>query len=348
MTNRSRSIVSFGQLLNTLARSLTDGAPIPAVLDIVRDSFDAATVVLGITSRAGGSVLLADQRSGPLGDKAASADRSGTLGALMEQYQHVSAGERSVDNSADYTMWIFRDRHAAAFDAEDAELAAILIAQIARTLDLASRIDSSAIEKSLYSDALDRLNVGVIIVDEHGKASSVSAVAARLLQARDGLQMQGGRLRAGNASEDRELQAAIRAAAQCVARGESIPSRGLSLTKFSGARSLGVVISPVESGSSGTPLVSVFLRDCDSIPEVESDFVRQIFDLTPAEAAVTRRLAAGLSLEDAAASLDISRNTARAHLRSIFSKSGITRQTELVRLVLNSAVILGHHPQQAA
>jgi DNA-binding CsgD family transcriptional regulator len=81
---------------------------------------------------------------------------------------------------------------------------------------------------------------------------------------------------------------------------------------------------------------------------VESEFVRQIFDLTPAEAAVTRRLTAGLSLEDAASSLDISRNTARAHLRSIFSKSGITRQTELVRLVLSSAALLGEKPQQAA
>ena len=60
------------------------------------------------------------------------------------------------------------------------------------------------------------------------------------------------------------------------------------------------------------------------------------------------RLAAGLSLEDAASSLDISRNTARAHLRSIFSKSGITRQTELVRLMLNSAVVLGERPRQVA
>jgi DNA-binding CsgD family transcriptional regulator len=31
----------------------------------------------------------------------------------------------------------------------------------------------------------------------------------------------------------------------------------------------------------------------------------------------------------------------RAHLRAIFSKMGVTRQTELVRMVLNSVVQLG-------
>ena len=108
------------------------------------------------------------------------------------------------------------------------------------------------------------------------------------------------------------------------------------------------MIRPVPTSTGSSNAVAIYLRDCDSVPEVESEFVRQIFDLTPAEAAVTRRLTAGLSLEDAAHSLEISRNTARAHLRSIFSKSGITRQTELVRLVLSSAVVLGERPAQVA
>jgi DNA-directed RNA polymerase subunit F len=38
--------------------------------------------------------------------------------------------------------------------------------------------------------------------------------------------------------------------------------------------------------------------------------------------------------------LNIKRNTARAHLRSIFSKTGVRRQTELVRIFLNSVAWL--------
>ena len=47
------------------------------------------------------------------------------------------------------------------------------------------------------------------------------------------------------------------------------------------------------------------------------------------------------TLDEASETLFISRNTARAHLRSLFSKTGVTRQTMLVRLILKSVAPLG-------
>jgi len=52
-------------------------------------------------------------------------------------------------------------------------------------------------------------------------------------------------------------------------------------------------------------------------------------------------LANGLTLDEAADGLHIRKNTARAHLRAIFSKIGVTRQTTLVRVLLSSVVWLG-------
>jgi DNA-binding CsgD family transcriptional regulator len=69
---------------------------------------------------------------------------------------------------------------------------------------------------------------------------------------------------------------------------------------------------------------------------------QQLFQLTPAETSLAIQLANGLSLEEAAEALNIRRNTARAHLRSIFSKTGVRRQTELVRIFLNSVAWLGN------
>ena len=51
-------------------------------------------------------------------------------------------------------------------------------------------------------------------------------------------------------------------------------------------------------------------------------------------------LADGLSLDEASEALGMSRNTARTHLRSIFSKTGVSRQTLLVRLILKSVAQL--------
>jgi DNA-binding CsgD family transcriptional regulator len=47
-----------------------------------------------------------------------------------------------------------------------------------------------------------------------------------------------------------------------------------------------------------------------------------------------------LNLDEVAAALGMSRNTARAHLRSVFTKTGISRQSALVRLILKSVASL--------
>jgi DNA-binding CsgD family transcriptional regulator len=87
--------------------------------------------------------------------------------------------------------------------------------------------------------------------------------------------------------------------------------------------------------------VAIFLRNPESKEQGSLDIVRRLFDLTHAEASLALLLANGMTLDEAAEQLNIRRNTARAHLRSIFSKMGVTRQTELVRLVLNSVAQLG-------
>jgi DNA-binding CsgD family transcriptional regulator len=67
----------------------------------------------------------------------------------------------------------------------------------------------------------------------------------------------------------------------------------------------------------------------------------KLFGLTPAEAAFAVLLGDGLTLDEAAAEQSIARNTARAHLRSIFAKTGVSRQTQLVRLIVTSLAQLG-------
>ena len=55
--------------------------------------------------------------------------------------------------------------------------------------------------------------------------------------------------------------------------------------------------------------------------------------LTSAEARLASLLASGTSLEDAAAELHISRETARSQLKVVFAKTGTHRQSELVALL---------------
>lgn len=67
-----------------------------------------------------------------------------------------------------------------------------------------------------------------------------------------------------------------------------------------------------------------------------------IFGLTTAESRVALGLFEGKDASDVARELDISVTTVRTHIRRIFAKTDVRRQTELIRLLARlSGLILG-------
>jgi DNA-binding CsgD family transcriptional regulator len=211
-------------------------------------------------------------------------------------------------------------------------------------VDLRSRLQSSELERQVYAGLMDRLQVGIVILDEAGCPVCITPTARDLLEQADGLRLSAGRVHAVGTNQDRDLQQAIRDAVAQARLGAGSTGRALSLSRPSGLRDLGVVIQGLPSAGGAHPspcAIAMFIRDPERSVAVENEALRNLFGLTPAEAEVARKLTEGLSLEQAAQALHISRNTARAHLRSIFSKSGITRQSDLVRILLNSAAVLG-------
>ena len=72
------------------------------------------------------------------------------------------------------------------------------------------------------------------------------------------------------------------------------------------------------------------LRD---IPVPPEPMLHRVFDLTPAEARLARKLARGDSLEQVAQALDVKMTTARSQLAAIFAKTGTCRQAQLVAIL---------------
>jgi DNA-binding CsgD family transcriptional regulator len=75
-------------------------------------------------------------------------------------------------------------------------------------------------------------------------------------------------------------------------------------------------------------------HDAPQAPTAGTEGMRARFGLTRAEAGVAMLIADGLSATEIAAHLGISVYTVRAHLRRIYSKTGVNRQVALVRLIL--------------
>jgi DNA-binding CsgD family transcriptional regulator len=88
------------------------------------------------------------------------------------------------------------------------------------------------------------------------------------------------------------------------------------------------------------PSIMVMFRDLNADCGVSEERVRWMFDLTGAEARLARLLTEGLSLDEAALHLNVSRNTLRSHLRALFVKTNTSRQSELMRTLMSSLALL--------
>ena len=63
--------------------------------------------------------------------------------------------------------------------------------------------------------------------------------------------------------------------------------------------------------------------------------LHQLYRLTRTEARLVAALAEGERLEDAAQALGVTLGTGRTYLKRVFQKMGVSRQVDLMRLVLS-------------
>lgn len=255
---------------------------------------------------------------------------------------HVMGADVSTPDSGKVRFRITRPKRAPNFSAEERALCAMFLPHLRRALQLHNLLDRSESLSELYSQAISRLSVATLVLDESGSVLQVNPVAQEILALSDGLKLVGGRLEATYPSDNRELQRLIRGAFSPDAPKSA---EAMSVTRPSGLVNLGVVVESIPSldwaEEKGQPAALVYIRDAGSKSLANEAVTKQLFNLTKSETALAMELTNGLSLEEAAEALNIRRNTARAHLRSIFSKTGVRRQTELVRILLNSVVALG-------
>jgi DNA-binding CsgD family transcriptional regulator len=69
-----------------------------------------------------------------------------------------------------------------------------------------------------------------------------------------------------------------------------------------------------------------------------AQLIQDLFHITAAEARVARGIAAGKTVHDLAVEAGVSSGTIRQHLKSVFSKTGVSRQADLVGILGGSAL----------
>jgi DNA-binding CsgD family transcriptional regulator len=216
----------------------------------------------------------------------------------------------------------------------DCALGDLLVPHLARAYQLHQR----AHEKSALAEALDRLPTGVMLLDARGHVVVRNRSADRILELEDGLMLHEGMPRAVRAADNSVLQQMIRQVVEAHAAGRPSEGNVMALTRPSGRRAFPLMISSLlTAGPEHTlhdAIAVLYITDVEAKLLQRGEPLRKLYALTQAEVELVELLCDGWSLEEAASHRGVTMNTARSQLKQIFFKTGTSRQSELVRLVL--------------
>ena len=184
---------------------------------------------------------------------------------------------------------------------------------------------------------LDNPRIGVLHLDRRGRIMEVNDRARSILGQGDGLSEGDGMLRAGEAADRRRLERLVASAlpdSGAVAAGGSMP-----LGRGPGSPPLVLHVKPVavpqpDYGARHTAAL-ILIVEPGRGHRIDPDLVAGILGLTPMEARVAVWLAQGRSVREMAEATGHTEGSIYWHLKQIYRKQPISRQADLVRLVLS-------------
>jgi DNA-binding CsgD family transcriptional regulator len=233
---------------------------------------------------------------------------------------------------------VLRPRESVKFGEHDVERCRVLLPHWQRALLSRRRLADLEVERDAALRALDQLPWGVVFVDEHRKRLAANRHADEILIAGDGLTARGNILRADLADETARLERLLNSALSRTGKQRSGVGGTLSITRPSGAHPLSVAVVPLhiemETLGERGRIAALFVTDPDIPFDSHEQHLRELYALTAGEARLTSSLLQGKSVEEAAAAMGITINTARTRLKRIYNKTGVRRQPELMRRLL--------------
>jgi len=229
------------------------------------------------------------------------------------------------------------------YERHDLQLFKLLSPHVCRALAISDALDIRTLRSEMLEKTLDGLSAGVFLTARDGHVVYMNAAAERLVRAGQSIRLDHKRLSAVNPTARVALSQAIDVET-CGAADRSWKSPSVAIPSGHGTGGGYVAtLLPIENGERSGILapfaasVAVFVQDPVQVPLMPGEAFARLYGLTGGELRVLLALSQGLGGMESAEMLGISEATVRTHLQRIFSKTGTTRQADLVSLLHRSS-----------
>jgi DNA-binding CsgD family transcriptional regulator len=225
---------------------------------------------------------------------------------------------------------LYRDRWHSEFTVSEMRTLKFLAPHLQRAFKLHMSLSRMKSHSDNLESALDLFPSGVLFLDHDGRISLMNRKATEVLAERDGLLANRAGLRANRPDESALLVKTVRDATALTGRA----SGGTVLISRRTRPQLQLLISPLSRSRRSSQAAVIFIHDPVQNQRPRQEVLRSLYGLTPAESRVALLLGDGHAPRKIAELIGVTDNTVRSQIKSVFSKTGIKRQVELVRLLL--------------
>jgi DNA-binding CsgD family transcriptional regulator len=256
------------------------------------------------------------------------------------EYMNMLSCKCTTDSAELLSLW--RSPKHGPLNKEAIHLLETLLPHIQTALHLRTRVAASDTSNLFSETTLDAMSIAAFLVTREGRIRHRNQRAAAYLQHPDlqhpdGLSLRHGRLTISNSLESAQLQRLI-AGATSSSRDGAPPGGAMKVSRNHAQPPLQIAVIPVPEHNpiaGDEPCALVFVSDPSSSPRPRAAIMRQLYRLSPTESRLADLLMEGFEVREAAELLSITLETCRFHLKRVLAKTGTSRQTELLRLMLS-------------
>ena len=217
------------------------------------------------------------------------------------------------------------------------DITAILLSHFKNALNVSQRLVAYEEQKDMVSSLLDHLPVAILVVDSTSHILQSNNLARKILKSGDLVYQQDECLAVRDPAISTQLHETISKLAKCAPA--DLHDRMLMLDKGNDdCDSLMAYLSPIKSASNSLndhSQVAILISRPKSQPFVLPQSFIDLYGLTKKENEVASLLIRGYSAKEIAEKKFLSEHTVRSHIKALLSKTGLKRQTDLIRFVLS-------------
>lgn len=187
----------------------------------------------------------------------------------------------------------------------------------------------------LAGEAIKRLDFGWVALDAGARVlesdPQVSAILERSQALRIGAD---GRLLTISARQNREIVAIVKA----IAQQEQARPRAMVLSRDPWLEMILVPADRTAHSAKSMPAVIAYVHGDSVLSADRCEQLAQMFSLLPSESRLALALARGMTMDEAAAHLGLTLQTARTYSKKVYAKMGARGQADLVRFIHRSVL----------